>query len=305
MRISTLIAITLTLPPVMSGFAASPGPPEEHPQAQMKPVVDLLSKRTDADSLAAAGLLSVYLQKEQALRLLAQATLIEPERADLLWLQVRICQDDASCDPDPLERRLRGLDEKNGAGWFVALAHATSSRDEAARSAALAAIARSERVDTYWTTLIARLARPIASTGKVSPLNATAEVIGVLAGISIPGYANASNACRGERLENEDTVKACRGIANALLNGDTIITESLGVEMTRRVWPEGSPKWLEAAEVKRLRDYRNQFTHPVGEWVLARPEEYLALCAQHRREQDVEKAMLMELGEDPDPASSE
>lgn len=144
---------------------------------------ELLAKRADADSQAAAGLLNSWKYPKSSLRLIAQASLIAPERADLALLNIQFCQADASCDPEPLEIRLRGMDEKNGAGWLGALARASKSGDEQAKSAALAAIARSERVDVYWTTLVARLSRQVASTRE-----------GLLRGISLTLYVPAATS---------------------------------------------------------------------------------------------------------------
>lgn len=208
-----------------AGFAATPE--FEDSRARTEPIVAQFARRADADSLAAAGLLSFW-DRQQSLRLLAQASRAAPERADLLWLHVQFCLEDASCDTEPLERTLRTLDPKNGAGWFAALAHAARKKDEAANVAALGAIARSERVETYWTTLISRLTRPIVSTGKEAPLNAMSSVIGALAAIAIPGYQAATSTCKDENLEREDLLETCRGIADSLSKGDTILTEMVG-----------------------------------------------------------------------------
>jgi len=302
MRNFVRCAFALMLIPA-AGFAATPE--FEESRVRTEPVVAMLAARTDADSLAAAGLLSSFYDRAQSLRLVSQASRVAPDRAELLWLHIQMCREVASCDTEPLERRIRILDPKNGSGWFAALERATRNADAAAKSAALDAIARSERVDTYWTTLIARLTPPIVSTNKESLLNAMSEVVGVLAAIAIPAYSFTSNSCKGDGLAREDVMTVCRGIADSLSNGDTIVTEMLGRGIKQRVWPEGSPKWLEASETKRTRDYRNQFATGVSDWMLADPAKYLALCGQHRREQDVEKAILIEIGKDPDPPASE
>ena len=69
-----------------------------------------LAQMTDADSLAAAGLMSL----DQSLQFLARATAAAPDRPDLLWLQVARCAQLPACDPVPLEQRLRELDPSNG-----------------------------------------------------------------------------------------------------------------------------------------------------------------------------------------------
>jgi hypothetical protein len=67
-----------------------------------------------------------------------------------------------------------------------ALARANSSKDDEARDVTLAAIGHSDRVDIYWTTLIARLTRAIEQTKTISLFEAEVLVIGLLAAQAIP-----------------------------------------------------------------------------------------------------------------------
>ena len=270
-------------------------------QMRLQRAVDLLESGTDADSLAAAGLLNSVKDHDRSLRLIEQATTDAPERADLVWLQIQFCQAVPACDSVPMEERLRSLDARNGAGWISALARANKANDEQASSAALAAISRSERLDIYWTTSVARLSRATAETKAVSLTEAEIFVIGILAAQAIPAYQVLSAACRGERLKRDDVVEVCRGIANALQHGDTYITEMMGIAIAKRVWPENSPQWKEATEARRSWEYRAKFLSESEAWNAAHTDEYLALCAQNRREQDVYKAELIATGKSPDP----
>lgn len=303
MRNSSLLAFTAALLPVVASFAASPEPPAGDTTAGMARAAALLATRTDADSQAAAGLANLFTRRDEALRLVAQASIKAPERADLAWLNIQLCLMDTTCDPQPLERRLRDLDGKNGAGWMDELARASKRGDEDAKSAALAAIGRSERMDTYWTTLIVRLSRQIAGTEAVSLLYAESFVQGALAGVAIPAYQAISSACKGERLLRDEVVKVCRDVATALMNGDTAITELIGIAIALRAWPENSPKWLEAAQARRVWEYRFKSAGSVDAdaWSRTHASDHLALYEQHRREQDVLKAVLIASGRNPDP----
>jgi hypothetical protein len=228
-----------------------------------------------------------------------------PERSDLLWLHIQLCEADASCDPEPLESRLQILDGQKGAGWLGALARAGKRGDEAEKAAALAAIARSERMDIYWTTLVARLSRRVAST-RTAPLHeAQTWVIGILAALAIPGLGDMSDACKRERLTQDDVVEACRSVANSLLNGDTVLIESVGASMARRLWPENSAKWVEAADGRRISDYRNRTVGESEAWIRSHASDLLDLFEQHRREQEVFKGLLVAMGKNPDPAPGE
>ena len=301
MRNAPLTVISIALLLFLSSCATSPDTQAEKTEMRMQQAADLLRNQNDADSLAAAGLLNLVKRRDQSLLLIAQATADAPERSDLLWLRIQICQTQTACDPESLERRLRTMDVPNGAGWLGALTRANKANDEQAKFAALAAISRSERIDIYWTTLIARLSRATAKTKAVSLSEAMISVIGILAAQAIPAYQVVSNACRGERLMRDDVVDVCRGIANSLMRGDTYITEMIGVAIAKRVWPENSPQWSKATEVRRTWDYRANFLIHADAWIAAHTDEYLNLCAHNRREQDVYKAELIASGKNLNP----
>lgn len=264
---------------------------------------ETLAKRPDADSLAAAGLLGFRMPHDQSLRLVAQASLMAPERADLLWLHIQLCALDPSCNPEPLEMRLRVLDESNGAGWLGALARASERGDERSMSDALAAIARAGRVDIYWTTLVARLSSRIVSTNSAPLHEVLIWTIGNLAAVAIPGLQAVSDACTAERLMRADGMEVCRGVASAFLNGDTYLIESLGASLMKRAWPENSSKWVEADETRLTREHRVQSAKAADAWIKAHAEDFLALIEQHRREQEVDQAVQIAMGRNPTPVT--
>jgi hypothetical protein len=298
-RFEHTLAIGLSL--VLMSCTTSPAAKESKDDLQLKRTAASLIKRTDADSLAAAGLLSLSINRYNSLALIARATAAEPERADLAWLQAQVCGGVASCDPEPIERRLRELDPSNGAGWLGALGRANSSKDDEARDAALVAIGHSDHVDIYWTTLIARLSRATEQT--MSLPEAEVLVIGLLAAQDVPAYRAAPNACKGERLQRAEVVEVCRGVAKAFERGDTYITEMIGVAIAKRVWSEDSPEWIAATEARRVYEYRSRFWAALDVRDTSHANEYLTLCAQNRREQDVLVAQLIAVGKNPNPPS--
>jgi hypothetical protein len=260
-----------------------------------------LSHMTDADSLAAAGLISIGKSSDQSLPFLARATAAAPDRADLNWLRAMRCAQFPPCDPAPVERRLRELDPTNGAGWWAAMARAGATHDSEGTDAALTAISHSERVDIYWTTLIAHLSRTVAETKKMSLEESEVAVIGYLASQAIPPYQTISTSCKGDRLQQPGVTEVCRGVAKALQNGDTYLTEMIGVAIAKRVWLEDSSEWKAASEERRVYDYRSKLFSKLEQRALTHPGEYLTLCTQNRREQDVFGAQLTSAGYDPNP----
>jgi hypothetical protein len=297
-RSECTLAIGLSL--FLVGCAMSPAAKEAKADLRLERTAHVLSKRTDADSLAAAGLLSFSKNRDNAPALMARATAAEPGRADLVLLQAEVCGGVTPCDPEPIEQRLRELDPSNGAGWLATLARANASKDDRATDSALAAIGHSDHVDIYWTTLIAHLSRAIEQTKMLSPGEAEVLVIGFLSARAISPYG-AAPTCKGERLQRAEIVESCRGVAKAFERGDTYLAEMTGISIVKRVWTEDSPEWKAAVEARRVYDYRSKFFGKLGVRSIMHPEKFLALCAENRREQDVLRAQLIEAGENPNP----
>lgn len=297
-------AVAIGLVSILMGCAASHPPDSTHNERDLDRAVDALAKRSDADSLAAAGLLSLISLQHDPLDLMARASAAAPDRPDLLWLYIRACLETPACDPKPIERRLRDLDPANGTGWLVDLMRANAAKDYAASDAILAAVGRSDHVDIYWTTLIAHLTRATARTHKVSLNEAENSIVGALAGSIIPAFAAASNLCKAERLGRAEVVETCRGVARALQRGDTYITEMMGVNIAMQVWPEGSDEWKAADKSRRLFEYRSKLSASDSADA-AHAEEFLVLCEKNRREQDVFMAQLKSEGKNPAPPSGQ
>ena len=80
-------------------------------------IEQLLIAAGDADSLAAAAMLSIgpTVNPVQRLTLITRAVLKAPDRPELVWLNVRLCTQVDTCNPEPLEAPLHALDPDNGA----------------------------------------------------------------------------------------------------------------------------------------------------------------------------------------------
>ncbi len=265
-----------------------------------------LERERDADSLAAAALLSGSFMygkdPKHALSLIVRATAAAPDRADLAWLQAVICQQAPPCDARPVEIRFRILDPSNGAGWLGELDRAWTAKDTERINEALRGISQTDRVDLYYTTLIARLTSRLVEAGSIALDEATIAITGALAGETVSSYPAASQACKGERLMQDDVRRLCQGVARAFGNGDGVITEMVGVAIAKRVWPEDSPEWKAAVDKRRVYEYQSKLLLEID----ATPDatnikRYIALCSQHRREQDVFRAELVAAGKNPDP----
>jgi hypothetical protein len=304
MRSTIAVFSTSILWLLTCGSAAMLGVPDAQiakSQKRIEQVVAALVEKSDADSLAAAGLMSFGKHTDRSLPLLARATATAPERPDLVWLQAQRCNQSPPCDAEPIERRLRELDPANGAGWWGTLARASAANDSAGVAAAMTAISHSDHVDIYWTTLVAKLSRAVANTKKMSLSESEVAVIGAIAAEAIPAYQTITTPCKAERLQQPGVTEVCRGVANAMQRGDTYITEMIGVAIAKRIWPEDSPEWKAATEERRVYDYRAKLYPRVEFHSITHAGEYLTLCAENRREQDVFAAQLTTAGYDPNP----
>jgi hypothetical protein len=297
---SSLVLASLML---LIGCASAPKTATGKTELHIKAAVALLTKAPDADSLAAAALLNLEGRPERAWPLIERAVAKAPERPDLVWLQIEICQATQHCDSAPLEERLRILDSANGFGWMGALTRASAAKEDAASLAALAAIGRSERFDIYWTSLNARLALAAIRTKKLSFLEAQQTVVGGLVSRILPAYGVLTAACKSDRLSEAAVLAACRGVANSLQHGDTYLTEMIGVQIAQSSWPENAPEWQAAARERKVYEYASSRWAKVSGGLAesSMAERYLLLCAQYRREQEVWRAQLIEAGERPDP----
>ncbi|HEX4049675.1 MAG TPA: hypothetical protein VHY19_02195 [Steroidobacteraceae bacterium] len=263
-----------------------------------------LSHRSDANSLATAGLLSRSHHGDGSLALIRRAAATDPARPDLVWLETLSCEQTSGCDAQSVELKLRALDPKNGVGWFGALARADSRHDREAANQALRALAASRRVDIYWNPLVAMLSRAVYETKAMSAGEAQVTVIGFLAAEPIPAFRDVADGCKGEHLKIEGRLVTCRGIAKALEQGDTYITAMLGDSIAMRVWPEGSPEWQAAYRSRRTGEYQLELEGRLDAERSAAPWQYVPLFGQYRREQDVLRARLIQAGLNPDPPSN-
>jgi hypothetical protein len=276
-------------------LAGCASPDQRSGSSQDRGVADAataLERQTDADSLAAAALLLGPLSRpEKTLDLLALATRAAADRPDLAWLHIQACARAPGCDATAEKEHLRTLDPANGA----------ASLDS------LPALAQSDHVDLYWTTLIVHLTRPAIATGYLPPRQALIEMIGVISIEAVPAYRSVSESCAGTALDDPATLDNCRAVAMALERGDTVITELEGAAIAQRLWPKDSSEWVAASHVRQLYEYRAAQLRQSGRGDFAddrTADEFLALCARSRREQDVEIAELVAAGKNPMPPPS-
>jgi hypothetical protein len=254
----------------------------------------------DPDALETAALLRPASGDDPASRLalIARAAAAAPERADLVWWQLRLCSELSSCDPAPLETRLRKLDPGNGAAWTGSLERSTSLRDQARVAAALSGIAHSQRYDVYWNLTVLRTAKALMRAGGMDPGTAVTTAIGAVAA-AFPSYQSISDACRGPVLLQPAWRTSCRGVAEVMRHGDTSLTEMFGLGLAQRLAAPGGGDYQAAAEARRVANERRRSIGRLGGPFprdRAAAERYLKLLATHRTEQEVLDAQISAAG---------
>jgi|ERR1700722_1080857 len=268
----------------------------------------LLIAAGDADSLAAAAMLSVgpTFDPAQRLTLSARAVSKAPDRPDLVWLNLRLCTQVDTCNPEPLEAQLRALDPDNGAAWFDSIGRAGRRNDVVAVRKDLAAIATSRRFDMYWNATIVHITNAIVKSHTMDLPTALIATIGMASGTSVPAYQTILNACKGDPLLDPDVLSTCRQVSTVMRGGDTYITEMVGIAIAKRAWPEGSPTYVDAISARRVAHYRIDAD---GKISLRRflftgfAAKRLQLMTEKTTEQEVILAEILNARRKPDPPS--
>ena|SRR5450631_87124 len=269
----------------------------------------LLITTGDADSLAAAAMLSIgpKVDPAQRLTLIARAVAEAPDRPDLLWLNVRLCTQVEGCNSEPLEAQLRALDPDNGAAWFDSIGRAGKRNDVVAVRKNLVAIATSTRFDTYWNATIVHVTNAILKTHTMDLSTAFVTTIGMASAMAIPAYQTIVNACKGDSLLDSDVLNTCRQVSSVMRGGDTCLTEMIGVAIAKRAWPEGSAEYVDAFSAKRVAHYRMDTDGKIGlhhSWNFSQyAAKRLQLMTENKTEQEVNLAEILNAKLNPNPPS--
>src|SRR5262245_58807051 len=135
-----LLAAALT-----AGYAAANDSDADSLDKALTQAASTLETRSDADSLAAAALLTRLKDGTRAEQLAARASAAAPKRPELLWLHAQLCGDVSGCDRKPIDAQLHELDPENAAVYLPALAGPRVLMQTAETDRLLAAAAAGKR----------------------------------------------------------------------------------------------------------------------------------------------------------------
>ncbi len=272
--------------------------------AQLRALQTALATRGDADSLAASAVFeraSLGYSSDAALQRAARAAAAAPTRVDLAFVALQLCETAPQCDATPLETRLLQLDPENGVAWSFVLLRADRANDRAAGATAFYGLARSRRIDLYWSQVVSHLTAAATGTAGFDAGAALALVLGIEATFA-PPLDPISKLCLVPQLQPQ-MLDPCRQVAAAFGRGDTGVVEAYGSSLALNLWPAGSPQQAEVAAQRRRLRYRVDLTHR-NEARLNSPEAtrtLAALVGRYPSEQATYRAVYARLGLDPEP----
>lgn len=274
-------------------------------EARLRVVQAALATRKDADSLAASALFERVIagpNSSAPLELAGRAVAAAPERADVAFVQLQLCESQASCDATPLEAHLRQLDPHNGVTWVYALQRADHAEDAPAWVTAFDALAQAQRIDMYWNRIVSRLATATVSQGSFDAGTAVTELIGSESAFSLP-LQPVSRVCMVQHFTTAERLEKCRLISAALRHSDTALVEASGTSLGVGLWPAASAERQEIVAERRALRYRVEVMTR-NEAKLNSPETsrmLATLIPKYPSEQTTMRALYVQLGLDPDP----
>lgn len=270
--------------------------------------VEVLVAHPTPTNLAAAAFLaeSGDLIGRRPLELIAQAEALAPQRAELAWVHLAICERLKCEAKEQIEVHLQEIDADNGLVWAADLEQAQSSGSAVAVTAAIARIGASPRMTFYWNQLEVMMVDALAVASPSQSLASRGtEAIGVLAAQAIPPLQPMSRACRLEQLSLPGRRAACEALVARMEQSSTVLTQSLAISMQERWWPASSPQ-CEVLRAKRRRlDYLMTMSSRIRWWRMNRDMAVRIDAARTTdREEDVELAMIKSFGLPPEPPTA-
>jgi hypothetical protein len=291
--------------------AAPPAVCAELDAKSWRGIADTLETEASAASLSTAALIHLAVLKDEpkSLELFDRAATFAPTDPGIAWLALSVCGRIDGCNIGARSARLVDLDGGNAAAHYPALGRARQRKDPAAEDRALAAMADSGYFDVYWSRSIVRAVDTLAEPRgrKRTPLRgiqwASSDAVGWLAIAAIPPFSAAADTCKGERLSLPEVKARCRLLVEVMENGDTYVAQAIGRAIGSRVYDATDPQLARVEERKRVFRYASEMTAPHVEDSMSTPGKASAWLDRfriHRRESDVYRAWLVDLGIPPD-----
>jgi hypothetical protein len=263
----------------------------------------LIAHATPSDLAAAALLLAPDRSSAwQPLDLIERAQKLAPQRPDLVWVHLAICERLKCAAGAQIAAHLQALDPDNGFAWAAGLERVPPS-DSAAVTAVIARIGAARSMTIYWNQLEVMMVDALAVASPSQDLFTRGiYALGTLAAEPIPSLQAMSRACRLEQLDLPGRRAACEAMVARMEQSDTALTQSLALSLQERWWPAGSPQRAVLRVKRRRLDYLITMSSRIRWWRMDHDMAVLIEAARGTdREEDVARAVIKSLGLPPEP----
>jgi hypothetical protein len=285
-------------------------------QAWRAAAVRAIAAKSDANSLTTAAVLSFYYSSVQsrmtgtppaplptALQLIAEAALLAPENAAVIWVHLQLCAATPGCDTRDIATVLRWVDPDNSAAWLSALTSAQRDRDSVEIDRLLADMARGTRFDLYYNPIMVLMFDSLSAVRKELPKDMAgsdaarlATLAAIYAAELIPSFSPLANICR-ESAAGSERREDCLKVAKIMQRGDAIIVQLIGFGMEKHLLPADSKEAHSLIERRQLLEWRlsaaSKLDYSGLPWTLnARTRMRIAEMRLRPREEDVCIALL-------------
>ena len=259
--------------------------------------VNTLVAQPTPDHLATAAWLARALtgeaKTELPLELIKRAEALAPDRPELAWLHLAICESLTCEAATQIEQRLKALDPTNGFVWTLDLRRALASGSDAAVTQAIWRIDGATQMSEYWNQLVVMMTDSLAVAQPSQSLAKRAiGAIGLVAALPTPPLQSFGQACRLDQLDKSGRRAACEAMVARLQESGSVITQMLGYGIEERWWPVGSPQREIVRAKLRQADYLLAVSSRIRWWRTNR-DMATRIDAMRRteREEDVEIVM--------------
>jgi hypothetical protein len=274
--------------------------------------VAFLVRTGTADSLATASLLT-YLTpgsgeagaSRDPIKLMERALAKAPARPELVWLELRECQQRRCAEEATIAASLKALDPDNGLAWLPDLRAAQAQSAEEITKV-VAAMGDKPKPTLYWNRLVVMMFDALTHRDPAYPPTAITlhaddrytHVTGVLAAVDVPALQPLRAVCASDQFESAGRRAACEKLLVRLESGDSVIAQNLSVVLRQGWWSATSPEHETLRSKHRQQRYLMVESNQLREGQADRDADARVEAMRHLpREEDVEVAMLRSFNE--------
>lgn len=258
----------------------------------------LIAHATPSDLGAAALLLAPYdSNARRPLDLIERAQALAPQRPDLAWVHLEICERFKCEALAQIAAQLQALDPNNGFAWAPSLERVPPS-DSGRVTTVIARIGAAPRMMIYWNRLEVMMVDALAvATPSEDLATRGIQAIGVLAAVQPVSLLQAIvRACQLEQIDLPGRRAACEATVARMEQSDVVLTQSLALTLQERWSSAGSSRRAVLRAKRRRLDYLITMSSRIRWWRMNHDMAVRIDAARSTdREEDVARAVIKSL----------